>query len=468
MSWFPDPPQLSFGEPISIDSLNRAFYELARLCRLDVDPDQFELDVSSGGPILRSKAPKIIRIKITGAATTAGGGRTVYANEYGWEQVYPTASDGTFETRRGMGGGTTADGGAVPARELNGLTNVPTGYICDAKRSDSGDFYEFVYAAGECCPGYLGWDGKPCCNGLGIPPVTPCPCPPGNGGGGPKPADCPGELCSTSRDIGLGGWRLGYPTNFGVPTIIWCGSGPPVPPPSPTCVDFGGWYGYGVACWNWYPVNACQFFGLSSQSPLPWIPVPGGTPPSSPNLPGPGGGFPSPGGDDSGGTFPKPGFPTIPGSPLPYPGGGSSPFPREPDPSLGGGPMGMGGILGGYNATPIPTVVPTTNLGTVEPAALAADVNDYNPGSKYFIRVTTDGGGTRNITGLGIGQVDGQTVIIQNIHGVDTINLVIGSGSSAAANRFRDGNAAGNIALAPFVRRILVYDGINQLWEKIT
>lgn len=79
------------------------------------------------------------------------------------------------------------------------------------------------------------------------------------------------------------------------------------------------------------------------------------------------------------------------------------------------------------------------------PATITADQNNYNPGVARFYRLSTDG--LHTLTGLSIGQVDGQECEIWNVGSVG-FNLANESASSTAANRFTTTTGA-DVALAP-------------------
>lgn len=108
----------------------------------------------------------------------------------------------------------------------------------------------------------------------------------------------------------------------------------------------------------------------------------------------------------------------------------------------------------------------SANGGTLTPAALTANVNDYAPGSGYAIyAVSTDGTGDKQITGLAISQVDGQEITIINVSSIDNIILPKGSASSAAANRWRKGTTAGNITIA--AGGVCVFRYTASRWEQM-
>jgi hypothetical protein len=99
--------------------------------------------------------------------------------------------------------------------------------------------------------------------------------------------------------------------------------------------------------------------------------------------------------------------------------------------------------------------------GTVSPAALVADVNDWSPtgmATASFLR--TAGAVPVNITGLATGAA-GRIVLLQNI-GVNAITLKANNNASSAANRFAIPNdyviQAGNGV-------VLFYDGTTSNWR---
>lgn len=84
--------------------------------------------------------------------------------------------------------------------------------------------------------------------------------------------------------------------------------------------------------------------------------------------------------------------------------------------------------------------------GDIAPAALAADVNDYNPtglSTASVIRQASSGAVNRNVTGLAGGS-DGRVISFFNISDVaaETITLTHEDAASAAANRFHLPNLA--------------------------
>ncbi len=104
--------------------------------------------------------------------------------------------------------------------------------------------------------------------------------------------------------------------------------------------------------------------------------------------------------------------------------------------------------------------------GTLTPAALAGDQNDYNPtnlATANALRI--DGGGSnRNITGLA-GGAAGRIIIIVNIGATNSLTLKNESASSAAANRFTGGS---DIVIAAAQSMALRYDGTSSRWRQFT
>jgi hypothetical protein len=101
--------------------------------------------------------------------------------------------------------------------------------------------------------------------------------------------------------------------------------------------------------------------------------------------------------------------------------------------------------------------------GTLTPAALSGDVNDYNPtGLSTAFAVRQDGGASdRNITGLATGS-DGRLLMIVNIGATNNLTLKYQSGSSSAANRFLFGS---DLVLGINQAVVLRYDGTSSRWR---
>jgi len=106
--------------------------------------------------------------------------------------------------------------------------------------------------------------------------------------------------------------------------------------------------------------------------------------------------------------------------------------------------------------------------GDISPAALAGNVNDYNPTSlsvASVIRQATGGGVNRNITGLA-GGADGRVVVLMNLSDVaaETITLTHEDAASAAANRFHLPDLA-NRVIARSSSVTLWYDSTISRWR---
>ena len=86
--------------------------------------------------------------------------------------------------------------------------------------------------------------------------------------------------------------------------------------------------------------------------------------------------------------------------------------------------------------------------GTVEPAQITSNQNDYNPtdlATASHLRLSSDA--ARDITGL-VAQEHGRLLMISNGGGTFNITLKVNSGSSSAANRFAIANGA-DVVLRP-------------------
>lgn len=102
--------------------------------------------------------------------------------------------------------------------------------------------------------------------------------------------------------------------------------------------------------------------------------------------------------------------------------------------------------------------------GTISPAQLTADVNDYSPSglsAATALRLSSDA--ERTITGLS-GGAAGRLLTIVNV-GSQNIVLAHQSGSSTAANRFLFASAAA-LTLAPEQAVTLRYDATTARWRR--
>ncbi len=103
-------------------------------------------------------------------------------------------------------------------------------------------------------------------------------------------------------------------------------------------------------------------------------------------------------------------------------------------------------------------------IGTITPALINADQNNYNPtglSTASTLRISTDA--SRNITGLA-GGADGRIFILHNV-GAFNFTLVDESGSSTAANRFA---LTGNQTIAPDALVALQYDATTLRWRVLS
>lgn len=128
----------------------------------------------------------------------------------------------------------------------------------------------------------------------------------------------------------------------------------------------------------------------------------------------------------------------------------------------------------GLGALALEDTVPVTEIdaeiafsGIIEPAALAADANDWSPtgiGTASVIRASASAAVT--VTGLLAPAADGAIIFLQNVGTTYSITLANASASSAAANRFAIGR---NIALRPGQGIVLMYDldGSTPRWRSM-
>ncbi len=112
---------------------------------------------------------------------------------------------------------------------------------------------------------------------------------------------------------------------------------------------------------------------------------------------------------------------------------------------------------------------PASLGGSISPAQLVADTNDWNPAGlsgATVIRLSFDIA-DRSLTGL-VGGSDGRVIILENI-GTTSFFLVHDSTASVAANRFIVGGAVANATPTIGANNtvMLVYDGTSSRWRSV-
>lgn len=115
----------------------------------------------------------------------------------------------------------------------------------------------------------------------------------------------------------------------------------------------------------------------------------------------------------------------------------------------------------------ITTPAVDANFGTLAPAQLTADQNDYNPtGLQYANGLLMTADQFRSITGIA-GGYEGRELRIINVssNADGTIVLAYENTSSAAANRIASDN---DLVLEPTCSAILRYDGAAQRWRLLS
>jgi hypothetical protein len=100
--------------------------------------------------------------------------------------------------------------------------------------------------------------------------------------------------------------------------------------------------------------------------------------------------------------------------------------------------------------------------GVVSPAAFAASSDNLAIGAVFHVRVTTNGSGPQNLTGM-TGGGQGRMVYISNIGGLDNI-VIVHDVTSTAANRFYCPNGA-SVTLRPNGSVLAVYDATSSRWR---
>lgn len=111
-----------------------------------------------------------------------------------------------------------------------------------------------------------------------------------------------------------------------------------------------------------------------------------------------------------------------------------------------------------------PTASQLPGASVLSPAALAADQNDYAPGTlSAFTVVRLDPDAHVSITGLSGGSAGYRTQLC-NVDTAFRVHVANQSASSSAANRITAQDAAG-LAIQPGACLDLVYDGSSSLWR---
>lgn len=107
------------------------------------------------------------------------------------------------------------------------------------------------------------------------------------------------------------------------------------------------------------------------------------------------------------------------------------------------------------------------SYGSVSGTLFSTPIHDYSPGSAKFLLLQTDSGGPKTITGLSMGQVDGQEVCIKNTSPMDNIVLQWESSGSLAANRFANPPSSGSDTILPGGRVVYKYTTHLNRWVKV-
>jgi hypothetical protein len=129
-----------------------------------------------------------------------------------------------------------------------------------------------------------------------------------------------------------------------------------------------------------------------------------------------------------------------------------------------GGSLTVGGNIAGNIVSALGQFNRLELVGTLTPAQIIADTNNYNPtglSTASNLRLATDA--SRNITGLAGGS-DGRIFILHNV-GAFNFTLVDESGSSTAANRFA---LTSNQTIVPDALVALQYDGTTLRWRVLS
>lgn len=106
-------------------------------------------------------------------------------------------------------------------------------------------------------------------------------------------------------------------------------------------------------------------------------------------------------------------------------------------------------------------------LGVQSISLSSSPLHDWSPAPAYLYLLNNTTMAPVTITGLSIGQVDGQEVWIKNVSATQNIILSWESGSSSAANRFNNAPAIGSDVIVPGARVFYQYSTVLNRWVKI-
>lgn len=97
---------------------------------------------------------------------------------------------------------------------------------------------------------------------------------------------------------------------------------------------------------------------------------------------------------------------------------------------------------------------------------MAAALNDFDTGGRFYVRILMDIGGYSGIAGIVAG-TPGQQLIIFNEAGSTSCVIYHDSGGSAAANRFWFNTALADGSIGPGEKGVFVYDGYLSRWSHL-
>lgn len=132
-----------------------------------------------------------------------------------------------------------------------------------------------------------------------------------------------------------------------------------------------------------------------------------------------------------------------------------------------------GQVLKTVGSTPTWQSLSIGDIGeiVITPSALTANVNDYGPtgfDTATFVRLATDAGGTRAISGMDASSLTVKRKTIMNVGSSDDVTLEGEDTNSSAANRFSLPSGFESVDLDTMESAVVLYDDVQSRWVLVS